>query len=131
MIGADGFEFQLHWLPEAMAYGLYMFRRLPDGSREFQTQQGTIVRLKPAEASNRPLYLTLIADLSSLKSLVDEAESIGIYTDNTARAEGELNATKQHLFDMRAIVYKHEGLMFEPDKKDKPPLGKYRGKEVS
>lgn len=118
----DDWQFKIHYSPEQTGYALYMYRKLPDGSSEFNTGSGAVIHLQKGSYHPEPLYLAVFSDLQALKTLIDQADAIGIRPDSVSRAEGELSATKRHLFDMRAIVYKHEGLMFEADVKERPKV---------
>lgn len=112
-------QFKMHYHPGLIGHLLYMYRVLPYGEKEFVTWEGKRVIVKDKIVKD-DLWLAHIENLESLKSLIDQADSIGIRPDSNARLEGELEATKKHLFDMRAIAYMHEGLMFEADVKERP-----------
>lgn len=91
----------------------YIFRHIADGKVELLTRdsQGKqiIVSINTYETTshlNSTLRLNGRESGEILKSLAEAIHSQGVSTDNDARMSGLLEATKEHLSDMRKLVFK-------------------------
>ena len=96
-------QFKIEHRIDQLAYWVYMCRK--DGEEiEFVCHDGTLRRVKQGESTGEILPLIMLEDLSSLQSLIDEAEERGVKTEKHDYMRGELEATKRHLEDVRKVA---------------------------
>lgn len=94
---------------------LYLFRHVAEGEVEFMTQDSTgqhiLSRVRTFETMDHLKPTLRIGGREAgeiLKAFADAIHEHGISTDNDARISGLLEATKEHLADMRKLVFKKE-----------------------
>lgn len=94
---------------------LYLFRRIAEGEVEFMSQdskgQQILVRINTFEATEKVKPTLRIGGRESaeiLKAFANAIQEHGIRTDQDAKISGLLEATKEHLSDMRRLVFEQE-----------------------
>lgn len=97
-------QIKLQWQIDRIGYGLYMFRNLGMGEREFMTPKG-VIKLKNNSTVREDIALAWFESTEQLRQLIEEAEKQGVKAPSTERITGELEATKIHLDDMRKLVF--------------------------
>lgn len=98
-------EPKLQYSMEHLGYLLYMVRKTPTGV-EFMTNTGKIVKQTPNTQAKENLWMARFEDTAQLRKLIEEVENHGVKSPSTDRVEGELTAVKEHLADMRQLVFK-------------------------
>lgn len=94
---------------------LYLFRHIADGEVECMTQdsrgQQILIRVKPMGDMGKIKPTLRIGGRDAgeiLKAFAEAIHEQGVATDNDARLRGLLEATKEHLSDMRKLVFRSE-----------------------
>lgn len=112
-------EYRIDWL----GYVLYLYRNTPAG-REFLTEKGTIKTIKPGTALNKTdVYFCRFED-DQVQAIADAFAEQGVKTKNDHKNEGLLEATRDHLADMRRLVFTDQPtirseIMIPPEISDK------------
>jgi hypothetical protein len=88
---------------DQMSVDIYFSRRTPAG-RELLNSKGKIVLIKPNQASGDDNYFARL-EREQIKVLADELHKYGIKTASDDKNEGLLEATREHLTDMRRLVF--------------------------
>lgn len=102
----SGYQFKIIYSPEHIGYLLYVYRELSGDLVQFVRHDGTVETFKKNEGARKSdNYLFRFEDLSQLKELIAEAERVGAPSPSSDNMIGELKATKEHLSDMRALVF--------------------------
>lgn len=99
---------QVITMPGYMLNRVYLMQH--EGSTtSFLTKDNTLVTAKPGELTRDDLYFVEMDD-DQLQAFADALAGRGIKTSNDHKNEGLLEATREHLNDMRRITYKKLGL---------------------
>lgn len=91
-----------------MSSKVYIMEYLGDGGREFTRADGTKYLEKHGEQAKDEDIVFCHLPIKADKLLADELARLGVKTDNDHKIAGTLEATKEHLADMRALVFKEK-----------------------
>jgi hypothetical protein len=104
---------------DMMSVDIYFSRRTPAG-RELLNSKGKIVLYKPGQVVTGDNHFARL-EREQIKALADELHKYGVKTASDDKNEGLLEATREHLSDMRRLVFEqpHESIrneiMMPPD----------------
>jgi hypothetical protein len=95
---------QIVYQPSRLSNEVYICRRLSHG-QEFLTKDGTSRVITEGGATNDNLYFAVLDD-DQLQEFANALANKGVRTTNDSKNEGLLEATNNHLQDMRKLVFK-------------------------
>ena len=92
--------------PEYLGYAVYMSRKMR-GRHDFLNASGKVTSVDEGKAMNLDKqYVFAILDPDQVQGIADAFANVGIHTVNDHKNAGLLEATQNHLEDMRSIVFK-------------------------
>lgn len=99
----EGWKAQVRHSALSDGFDLHLYRKGPNGKIEvLQFGVPTVITIEEGK-EYAPVSLSFGREM--MKALAQEMNSLGFRTDRDAMIEGELKATKDHLTDMRRLVF--------------------------
>jgi hypothetical protein len=95
---------QIVYAPGKISNEVYIYRKLPSG-QEFLTKDGNSQMVTEGGPTNDNLYFAVLDD-DQLQEFANALANKGVRTTNDSKNEGLLEATNNHLQDMRKLVFK-------------------------
>src|SRR5690348_16860646 len=103
----DDWQVHIEYRPGVMSTFIYVMRRRELGLREFLVKGGDEVRtIKDAEAAKDEVYFARFEDDFIGSLIVEALDKRGIKAPAKSYLEGKLEATSEHLSDLRKLIPK-------------------------